>query len=168
VHLSVLPEVDTRCNTVLPDNGTAPLDPSRFDAPPEVLAQIGAERPPPSPLASDTRWTIGFDYGSAFLNQLSQQRVEIAAKTIAASSVAHVTITGTAMGAKPQNGPVLTEDPTLAARRAEVVRTVLVGLGVSPKSLEVRTKPGPSVANGVDDWQRRNAEIEVRVGTRPR
>jgi outer membrane protein OmpA-like peptidoglycan-associated protein len=168
VHLSVLPEIDTSCNTVLPDNGTSPLDPSRFDAPPEVLSQIGAERPPPSPLASDTRWSIGFDYGSAFLNQVSQQRVETAAKTILASPVTQVTIMGSAAGARLESGQVIIEDAALALRRAEVVRSVLLGLGVSPKSLELRNKAVPTTANGVDDWQRRNVEIEVRIGTRSR
>jgi outer membrane protein OmpA-like peptidoglycan-associated protein len=163
VHLSVLPEIDTGCNTVLPDNGTSPLDPSRFDAPPEVLSQTGAERPPPSPLTKDASWSIVFDFGSTFLNQLNQQLVESAAKSIVASSVAKVIITGTAASAKLDSGQVLDEDPALATNRATLVRNALVGLGVDPQVLELRTTPGLVKADGVHDWQRRSAEIEVRI-----
>jgi len=163
VHLSVLPEIDTRCNTVLPDNGTHPRDPSRFDAPPEVLSQIGAERPPPAPLTDDGHWSIAFDLDSAFLNQLSQQTVESAAKASAVSSVASVVIVGRSGAARLDDGTTLSEDPLVANRRAKSVANAFKGLGVDPKLIDVRVDPQRISGDGVHDWERRSVEIDVHL-----
>jgi outer membrane protein OmpA-like peptidoglycan-associated protein len=163
VHLSVLPEIDNRCNTVLPDNGARPRDPTRFDAPPEVLSQIGAERPPPVPLTKAAHWSIAFDFDSDFLNQLTQQQVEAAAKATAISSVASVVIVGRAAAVRLDDGKALSEDPAVANRRAKAVAAAFEGLGVGPELIEVRTNPQLINGDGVHDWEHRSAEIDVRL-----
>jgi outer membrane protein OmpA-like peptidoglycan-associated protein len=163
VHLSVLPEIDPHCNTVLPDNGTRPLDPSRFDAPPEVLSQIGAERSAPVPLTNDAHWSISFDFDSAFLNQLTQQQVESAAKAAAASVVASVAIAGRAAAVRLDDGTILSEDPSVANRRAEAIAKAFTGLGVDPKLIDVRVDPQLVAGDGVHDWEHRSVEIDVHL-----
>ena len=163
VHLSVLQEIDSRCNTVLPDNGTHPLDPTRFDAPPEVLSKIGAERPPPVPLKNDGHWSIAFDFDSAFLNQLIQQQVESAAKATAVSSVASVTIVGRAAAVRLDDGATLSEDPLVASRRAKSVANAFKGLGVDPKLIQVRVDSELIEGDGVHDGEHRSVEIDVHL-----
>jgi hypothetical protein len=163
VHISPLPEIALDCDTVLPDNGTGPREGSIFDLPAAVLAQNGAGVPPPSPLHTDATWTVGYDFGSARLNLLSQTQVETIALAIMASPVSRVVVTGRQGRSHFSDGTVMTELPEIAAVRAAAVRKALLDIGVRPDLIEV-LQMQPTVADGpLQDVASRNVTVEVKL-----
>jgi len=162
VHLSVFPEIDPVCNTILPDNGSAPREGSQFDAPPEVLSQIGAERPQPLPLASIAEVSVHFPFGSAVLGQSAQQAVESAYKLASVSRLESVIITGWSSNTKLDDGRILTEDYSLAMQRAKHVHDALIALGLRSTLAHVAASGAWVVPDGVHDADHRKVVIVIR------
>lgn len=166
IQLSPLPEIAPECDTVLPDNGTGPLEGSIFDLPASVLAQNGAALPAPPPLHADTVFTVAYDFDRAILNLPNQAQVEMIALAIMASSVSHVIVTGRQGRSRLSNGMIITETPTIATIRAAAVRKALIDLGVKP-DIEVRHLAAPPVDAPGRDVESRNVTVEVKLTPRP-
>lgn len=163
VSLSVLPELDYSCNTVLPDNGDRPTGPAFYDLP--VAQQLLIDEPVPAPTGpfTDQRFVGRFDHDSAFLNAGLQELVEKAGGYAVASKASHVEVTGHVAQSKLDDGRILVERPTLAKVRAQAVATALIGLGVDPARLDVTWLDQAAPPDGVHDADRRIVEIALTV-----
>lgn len=163
VHISVFPEIDYACNTVLPDNGDRPSERGFYDLPVAQQLLIDEPVPPPKGPFKDQRFVGGFDHDSAFLGAALQEFVETAATYAVASQASHVKVTGHVGTSKLDDGGILTERTTLAKTRAQAVGTALSGLGVDPARLEVTWIDEAAAPDGIHDADRRSVEIDVTV-----
>ena len=163
LHISVLPEIDYSCNTILPDNGDRPAEPVFYNLP--TAAQMLIDEPVPVPKGpfTDQRFVGRFDYDSAFLNLGLQEFVETAANYAVASKASHVKVTGRVGQSKLDDGRILVERKALAKARAEAVATALVGLNVDPARLEVAWIDEAAPADGIHDVDHRVVEVELTV-----
>lgn len=163
VHITVLPEIDYSCNTVLPDNGDRPTERGFYDLP--TAQQLVIDDPVPMPTGpfSDQRFVGVFDYDSSFLNTGLQELVETAADYAVASNASHVKVTAHVAKSRLDDGRILVEDKALAKVRAQEVATALTGLGVDPANLEVTWIDEAAPPDGAHDADRRSVEIEVTV-----
>lgn len=163
VHVSPLPEITDACNTVLPDNGTAPREGSLFDLPAAVLARNGSDVPPPPPLRANTVFTVGFDFDRAILNLANQAKVEMAARAIMGSPVKRVIVSGRAGRSRLSDGTVMTEVPAIAAKRIAAVANALIGIGVRPGIMEMRQAGFTTSTDPIQGVESRDVAIEVML-----
>lgn len=163
VYLSVLPELDYSCNSVLPDNGDRPTGPSFYDLPTDKQLLIDEPVPLPTGPFTDQRFVGRFDHDSAFLNTGLQELVETAGNYAVAGKASHVKVTGHVGNSKLDDGSILVERTSLARTRAQSVATALTGLGVDPARLEVTWLDAAAAPDGIHDADRRTVEIELTV-----
>ena len=78
-----------------------------------------------------------------------------------AASAKVVEITAHRAASLLSNGRVLTENESIATRRAEGVADILRGLGTNPASIRVRVVPEVTKPDGVSDPQKRLLTIRV-------
>jgi hypothetical protein len=163
VRLSVLPERDANCNTLLPaderytiDFNPRPPGPSggrlAFDPVP------GAATPPPPPVGPQTVQlyfdfddTVSFRHPAALVNLL-----DLAAKVKATT----MKISGVRGAHLLSDGTLLEESATIGQRRAVEIADLLQGAGLDIET-DVTWMDGRSEANGVDDWQSRRVTVEL-------
>jgi len=163
VQISPMPELDFSCDAVLPDNGTAPREGSLFDLPAEVLARNGGDVPTPPPLTQNMAFAVTLDFDRAVLNLVNQAKIELIARTIMASPVARVIVTGHAGGSRLDDGSIIREAPEVAARRMMVVRDALIAIGVPQNILEARTVDRPPEGSSVLGPESREVTVDVIV-----
>ncbi len=161
VHVSPLPEITDACNTVLPDNGAAPREGSRFDLPAALLARNGSDVPPPPPLRANTVFTVGFAFDSTILNLTNQAKVEMAALAIMRSPVKRVIVSGRAGRSRLSDGTVMTEVPAIAAKRITAVANALIGIGVRPDTVEMRQAGITTATDPIQGVESRDVAIQV-------
>ncbi len=161
VRLSVMPELDASCNTLLPaddrytiDFNPRPPGPSggrlAFDPAP------GTTTPPPPPTGPQTinvyfdfDKTLSFRHPGTLVNIL-----DVAAKI----GATHMKITGSRGAHLLSDGTLLRESAAMGQRRAEEVAQLLRGAGLQ---IETSVEWNDAEADGVDDWQSRRATIEL-------
>jgi hypothetical protein len=167
VTLSVLPELDTSCSTILPaeERYNLTFEPPRPPGPSKgrlAFAQDpNAPRPTPAAIEPGPRTfvlqydfdgLIGFRHGG----QLAQIH-DFAQKTKAT----RVEITGYRASSLLSNDAVLTERDDIGRRRAEQVASLLKDSGLSSLTYEVRWQDAPK-PDGVNDARLRKADVVVR------
>ncbi len=163
VRLSVMPERDANCNTMLPadarytiDFNPRPPGPSggrlAFDPVP------GSSAPAPTPVGPQTVQlyfdfdkTVSFRHPAALVNLL-----DVAAQVQAMT----LKITGVRGAHRLSDGTLLQESATIGQRRAEEIAGLLQGAGLSIDS-EVSWTDGATEADGVNDWQSRRVTVEL-------
>jgi hypothetical protein len=165
VNVSVLPELDGSCNTILPadDRYTVPFAPRPPGPSGGRLAFEGAapQRDRPGPEAPAGEFELFYDYSmlimgrhSPLLGKILGYAQEIDARRI--------TITGFAGASLLSNGERLVEDPALAEQRAAEVADVLHRAGIDTAVLHVEgAAGGPSDVDGIDDWRTRKTVVVV-------
>jgi hypothetical protein len=168
VHLSPFPEIDAACDTVLPDNGAMPREPSIFDLPPHVLAANGGAMPTPPPLQGDTTFSVLFDFDRANLNLFNQANVEMIGRAIMNSQVRQVIVTGRSGRSRLSDGSTMIESKAVGALRAATVSDALVLLGVAPQLVSQRSVDHTPVDAQVGDVNSRNVTVEVQLAKRSR
>jgi hypothetical protein len=168
VHLSPLPEIDAACDTVLPDNGVMPKEPSIFDLPPAVLAANGGPMPTPPPLQGNTTFTVLFDFDRANLNLFNQANVEMIGRAIMNSQVQRVIVTGRSGRSRLADGSTMIESKAIGALRAATVSEALVLIGVAPELVGQRNVDKTPVDAQVGDVDSRNVTVEVELAERSR
>ena len=167
VVLSVLPELDGSCNTVLPaeERYNLTFEPPRPPGPSKgrlAFAQDPATpRPTPAAIAPGPRTfalqydfdgLIGFRHGG----QLGQI-LDFAQKTKAT----RVEITGYRAASLLSNDTLFTERDDIGQRRAEQVAALLKDAGLSTLSYDVRWQDAPK-PDGVNDARLRKTDVVVR------
>jgi hypothetical protein len=168
VKLSVMPEVNPACNTILPAEPGIDAPPTRRPAGPSTrpatpAAAAAAPAPParPTPPFVEREWKILYDFDSAFLFSRDTRTVNLAADYAIAAKAKHIEIVARRGATLLSNGKVLVEGEAIAAQRAERVVTLLKGLGADPASVNVRVVSAPPQPDGKTDPESRAVSIRV-------
>jgi hypothetical protein len=165
IKLSVLPEVNPACNTILPAEPGIEAPPTRRPAGPSTRqAPVSTAPPAPEKLAPPFRereWKIVYDFDSSFLFSRDTRMVNQAADFAIAAKAKSVEITAQRGATLLSNGKMLTESETIAAERAAKVADLLRGLGTDAASVKIRIGPGVPKPDGVSDPQNRMVSIRV-------
>jgi hypothetical protein len=168
VHLSVMPEPDASCNTMLPAEERynltfeppRPPGPSKgrlaFDnAPPPV-------RPSPSALPATKEFVVPYDFDA--LVGFNHARVLTDILEFARGvNAGDIEIVGYRGAARLSNGQVMSEDADIGKRRAEQLAMLLQGANLKSPSYKVTWRDESAKATGVDDYAMRRAVVTVRA-----
>jgi hypothetical protein len=162
VRLSVMPERDANCNTLLPADDRYTIDFNPRPPGPSggrlAFAPDPAAPPKPAPkLEGPQTIEIYFDFDKSvsFRHPSDLMAVLERARQIGAT---RGTVTGMRGAHKLSDGTLLEESPGIAQRRAEEVGRLLAGAGLKAP-LAVGTADGKSEADGVDDWRSRRVTV---------
>lgn len=167
VKLSVLPEINAACNTILPAEPGIEAPPTHRPAGPSTR-QPGATPAPappaperPAPPFVEREWKILYDFDSAFLFLRDTRTVSQAAEYAVASKAKRIEIVAHRGATLLSNGKVFVESETIAAERAERVVALLEGLGADPTSVNVHVVSTPLQPDGKTDPESRVVSIRV-------
>jgi hypothetical protein len=164
VRLSVMPERDANCNTLLPaderytiDFNPRPPGPSggRLAFAPDPSAQVEAPPIPEGPQVLEL--FFDFDKGVSFRHPAVLVDILETAGQIGAR---RMRVTGVRGAHRLSDGTLLTESPGIGRRRAEEVAQLLQGAGLD-LPVDVTWADGEAEADGVDDWRSRRATVEL-------
>lgn len=163
VRLSVMPELDASCNTMLPaderytiDFNPRPPGPSggrlAFDPAP------GSATPPPPPVGPQTiNVYFDFDKSLSFRHPATLVNILDVASKIGAT---RMNVTGLRGAHLLSDGTLLRETEAIGQRRAEEIARLLKGAGLEVATT-VTWSDGEADADGVDDWQSRRVTVEL-------
>jgi len=163
VKVSVLPELDASCNTILPAAGFA--DPPHHRTPGPSNSREGErnrERPaPPQPPFKSESFDVPFAFDvSEHLFARDSRMVSAAASYAAAIKASAVEVIGYRSGALLSDGTRLQERADVASRRIAKIVGMLEHAGVSPAI--VTSRRSDADFDGVDDYQTRRVAIVVK------
>jgi hypothetical protein len=163
VHLSVLPERDESCNTMLPaeEQYNLTFEPPRPPGPSKGrLAFDAPAGPAPAPTAAPTRIVVPYDFDGlvGFNHPRYLTQALSAARALNARTIRIVGYRG---AVRLSNGQTMVEAPDIGRRRAEQVAMLLKGAGLTAPSYTVRWQAQPTKATGVDDYLARRVEISL-------
>ena len=163
VRLSVMPELDANCNTMLPaderytiDFNPRPPGPSggRLAFAPDPSARPATPPPPPQgPQTVDIHFD--FDKGVSFRHPGELSSILRLARALPAS---HARIIGMRGAHRLTDGTLLRESEAVGRRRAEEIAGLLRGAGLSVDTT-VEWIDGEAEADGIDDWQTRRVRV---------
>jgi hypothetical protein len=166
VHLSVLPERDASCTTMLPaeEKYNLTFEPPRPPGPSKGRLAFDAPAvpapAPAGPSSSPTRIVVPYDFDGLvgfnhprYLTQALSAASALNARTI--------DVVGYRGAVRLSNGQTLVEAPDIGKRRAEQVAMLLKGAGLTAPSYTVRWEEQPATPTGVDDYLTRRVEISL-------
>jgi hypothetical protein len=169
VHLSVMPEPDASCNTMLPaeERYNLTFEPPRPPGPSKGrLAFDNAPppaRPAPAALPSTKEFVVPYDFDG--LVGFNHARVLTDVLEFArAVNARTIEIVGYRGAARLSNGQLMSEDADIGKRRAEQLAMLLKGANVTSPSYAVTWHDESAKATGVDDYAIRRAVITIRAG----
>lgn len=169
VHLSVMPERDASCNTMLPAEERynltfeppRPPGPSKgrlaFDNRPAAPAAAAAPAPP-----SVREFVVPYDFDAVVGFSHAGRLTEMLdfARSVDARAIEVVGYRG---AVRLSNGQDLTEDPGIGRRRAEQIAMLLQGAGLKSPSYTVTWRDEATKATGRDDFLLRRVVVTVRA-----
>ena len=165
VHLSVLPERDASCSTILPaeDRYNLTFEPPRPPGPSRGRLAFDpgpAAAPPPAARPTTREFVVSYAFDGlvAFNHSALMSEVLTFARAINARSVEIVGYRG---AVRLSNGQTMVEEASIARRRAEQVAGLLRGANLTTPEYTIRWQDRPSRADGVDDHLMRRAVITV-------
>jgi len=154
LRVSVLPELNRACNTLLPaEDG--------MDAPAETARRFSEDMRKPGTDFSQREFIIPFDFDSDYLTFHTTRIVSEAARVAQAVKAVKIEVQGYRATTWLSNGRKLIEVESIAAKRAEKVGEILVGLGLSAAAVNVSAKTEPEPCDGVTDPDKRRATIKL-------
>jgi hypothetical protein len=161
VVLSVLPELDAACNTaVLPaeERYNLTFEPPRPPGPSAGrLAFAGG--PPPTVSAEPPReFTLRYDFDGLVVFRHAGDLTSIL-DAAHARKARTVSITGHRGSVLLSNGTTLTEQPSIARRRAEQIATLLRGAGLTDARYDIEWHDEPGTADGLNDAALRRVTV---------
>lgn len=163
VRLSVMPELDANCNTMLPaderytiDFNPRPPGPSagRLAFAPDPAARSAPPPPPPQGVRT-VDIHFDFDKGVSFRHPGELVSIVRLARELPAR---RVRITGVRGAHRLSDGTLLRESEGVGRRRAEEVAGLLRGAGLQADT-EVDWIDGEAEGDGIDDWQTRRVTV---------
>lgn len=135
LRLSVLPEVNKACNTILPAEPGIEAPPTRRPAGPSTKqAPVSTAPPAPEKFAppfTAREWKIPFDFDSDFLFARDTRVVNQAIEYARVSNAKQVEVTGYRAATLLSNGKTIVERDSVASERVNKVTALLKGLGVA-------------------------------------
>lgn len=167
VQLSVLPERDASCTTMLPaeERYNLTFEPPRPPGPSRGRLAFdpgpGATPRPPAPTSGVREFVMSYSFDGLIAFNHAGQLSEILtfAEAVKARSIE---IVGQRGAVRLSNGETLVEDASIAMRRGEQVATLLRGAGLTAPEYTIRAQDLSSQADGVDDHLLRRVVITVR------
>ena len=169
VHLSVMPEPDASCNTMLPaeERYNLTFEPPRPPGPSKGrLAFDNAPapaRPAPAAQPSTKEFVVPYDFDG--LVGFNHARVLTEVLEFArAVNAREIEIVGYRGAARLSNGQAMSEETDIGKRRAEQLAVLLQGASLKSPSYKVTWRDESAKATGVDDYTIRRAVITVRAG----
>jgi hypothetical protein len=168
VHLSVLPERDASCSTMLPaeERYNLTFEPPRPPGPSKGRLAFDYTPPTPPPSASapatstrefviayDFDGMVGFNHARPLSDLLDFAR---------AANAKEIDIVGHRGAVLLSNGQTMVEDPAIGKKRAEQVAMLLQGANLKAPSYKVTWHDEPAKATGVDDYLSRRVVVTVR------
>jgi hypothetical protein len=164
VNLSVMPELDANCNTLLPADDRFIVDfnprPPGPSAGRLAFARDPGSRPaPPPPPEGEQSIDIYFDFdkGVSFRHPGDLSSVLNLARRLPAGTVRIIGVRG---AHRLSDGSLLQESPGVAQRRAEEIAGLLAGAGLEAPT-EVAWEDGRDEANGQEDWRSRRVTVVI-------
>lgn len=166
VVLSVLPELDSACNTLLPAEERYDLD---FEPPrppgPSAGRLAFAPRPsdaprPSAPPEPPRSFALRYDFDGLVIFRHAADLTAIL-DAARAHRARRVSITAHRGAVLLSNGTTLTERAGIARRRAEQIAALLSGAGLTEVEYQVRGDEAPGVPTGTNDATLRYATIEL-------
>jgi hypothetical protein len=163
VRLSVMPELDANCNTMLPaddrytiDFNPRPPGPSagRLAFAPGPNARPAAPPPPPEGKQTVDIY-FDFDKGVSFRHPGNLSAILRLAEQLPAR---RITVTGVTGAHRLSDGTLLRESAAVGQRRAEEIAGLLTGAGLAVAP-DIEWTDGEAEADGVDDWQTRRVRV---------
>ena len=164
VRIAPLLEFDARCNTILPaeDRYTVPFAP-RPPGPSGGRLAFQQDPPPPELLTRPyeaREFELFYDFDMLIMGRHAASLGDIldyATKTQAQT----IRVTGASGATLLSDGTTMSEDSTIARKRADEVARLLATGGLADRSFEVGIETGHEVIDGVDDWRSRRVVIRV-------
>jgi hypothetical protein len=167
VVLSVLPELDNSCSTILPaeERYNLTFEPPRPPGPSRGRLAFGDPAPPAKPRPAEAgtgprTFTLQYDFDGLIAFRHAQPLQQIF-EYASGSGATHVAITAYRASVLLSNGKTMTEREDIARRRAEQVASLLKDAGLTSPVYEVRWLDGPA-PNGTDDAGRRKVDLVIR------
>ena len=164
VTLSVLPEIDASCNTMLPaeERYNLTFEPPRPPGPSRGRLAFGDPAPKgaPAPATAPREFTLQYEFDGmvAFRHAQTLQKILEAAR---ATKATDVLVTGSRSASRLSNGQVMRERESIARERAEQVRALLQGAGLDGVRYTVQVKDLSKRPNGGDDAATRRAVVTL-------
>ena len=164
VTLSVLPELDASCNTVLPaeDRYNLTFEPPRPPGPSRGRLAFGDPTTRNAAPAPDTNldFSLAFEFDGmvAFRHAQTLQKILDAAR---ATNAKEVRITGYRAASRLTNGQVMREREPIARERAEQIRELLLGAGLESVRFTIDTRDVSKRPDGVGDAA--NSRVDVKL-----
>lgn len=166
VTLSVLPELDASCNTVLPaeERYNLTFEPPRPPGPSRGRLAFGdlAARNPTLP--REVTLNYEFDGKVAFRHAGKLQQMLDSARTTGATEVR---ITGYRSASRLSDGTILREREDIGRARAEQVRELLTGAGLEGVRYTVRWEDRSKRPDGKSDVANRRVDVVIVGGREP-
>lgn len=163
LHISVLPELNWACNTILPAEPGIDAPPAKRPAGPSTRqAPVSTAAVPPKkpePPFLEREFIVQYDFDSDFLFARNTRELTDIAEYARVSHAQTVEVTGYRSSTLLSNGHLLIEKANVSQLRAERVAEVLKGLG-TPASA-VRWVSEPAAANGASDYTTRRVAVRV-------
>jgi hypothetical protein len=164
VSLSVMQELDGSCNTMLPaeDRYELSFEPPRPPGPSRGRLAYGDPVPRDAVTSVTAAKTFNLPYefdGTVVFRHapMLQQILDHARQ----SKATDIRITGFRSASRLSNGQTLVEREGIARQRAEQIRELLQGAGLTDVRYRLEWKDMAKRANGVDDAVNRRAEVIV-------
>lgn len=166
VQLSVLPERDASCTTILPaeDRYNLTFEPPRPPGPSRGRLAFDsgpAARPVAAAPQTAREFVVSYAFDGLVAFNHSGQLGEILAFA-RASKARSVEIVGHRGAVRLSNGQTIVEEAPIARRRAEQVATLLRGAGLTGPEYSIQWRDSSPEADGVDDHLMRRVVITVR------
>jgi hypothetical protein len=169
VHLSVMPEPDASCNTMLPaeERYNLTFEPPRPPGPSKGRLAFDNAPPPPPPspgaLPATKEFVVPYDFDA--LVGFNHARVLTEVLEFArAVNAREIEIVGYRGAVRLSNGQLMSEEVDMGERRAKQLAMLLQGATLKSPSYNVTWRDESARAAGVDDYAIRRAVITVRAG----
>ena len=167
VTLSVLPELDPSCNTMLPaeDRYNLTFEPPRPPGPSKGRLAFGDPTPRNAAAGSSANRSFTLQY--EFDGMVVFRHAQILQQVLDAANAGHATevkVTGYRSASRLSNGTVMTERENLDRLRAEQIRELLKGAGLTNVKYTLEWKDLAKNPNGTDDAANRRADVVVIGG----
>ena len=166
VHLSVLPERDASCNTMLPaeERYNLTFEPPRPPGPSKGRLAFDYAPPPAPPAAASSsarEFVVAYDFDGVVGFSHARPLADIL-EFARAAKAREIEIVGYRGAVRLSNGQTMVEDPAIGKRRAEQVAMLLQGANLKTPSYKVTWHDEPAKATGVDDHLTRRVVVTVR------
>jgi hypothetical protein len=162
VVLSVLPELDGSCNTVLPaeERYNLTFEPPRPPGPSAGRLAFAGAPQPPAPREPPREFALRYDFDGLVVFRHAGE-LTVIFEAVRARKARRIAITGYRGSVLLSNGTTLTEQPAIARRRAEQLATLLRGAGLTDVAYDVAWHDEPGSPDGLNDPQLRRVTVEL-------